>query len=644
MYFNARLTTINSEVSMNIRTRFALVFVLCLMATLAMAQAPQSIKIYATDGVGSDSVLIGIHPLATGGIDAALGEFELPPKPPTFDFRCVTQSGSDNLGLGARINYHQLVRETQTDLYRLSFQSDDFGDAVTFHWQAGLASVGGGYWRMYETDGTTLLCDMTAQTSYTYHTMDNLPQYVIIRKGDGKGFLTASYMDLAGAVDYKNKEAAEKGKPYANEAKFVLTTPDSVVGLHTEFGSGIYEHLGLDFFNLPAADPTGKMKKFDYTLPPATPKLYKDTEVEIWVHGSGKKDLTLKKYWWIPAVKPDKWKPTKIELPTPTFSKLWVRMPNWNNVGQDIYGGPKGGSPPGGPDGIALGNPVAVGTNVKGKPIIRYIYHPAAWKSVLKTLNKKGTKHSTVPTECLINAGGKEVLKAFKGFPPDKYNNLLVAELLTLKFNAYQSDKGNTGTGFRSLHYLKQEGDPGAVPSETIIDTIIKWGDKYLTCEDARFTGPELTTLIHSINAIFAGEFDTTSYGGGKTIVKPARYLADVTMVYRPTLAEVAPVTGPGNAVIESEPLSYNLAQNYPNPFNPVTTIEFDLPKDAVVTLKVFNILGQEVATLINREEYSEGNNSVEFDASTLASGVYYYRLVVNDGEFTQVKKMMLIK
>jgi len=627
---------------MNIRTRFALAVVLCLMVTLAMAQTPQSIKIYATDGVGRDSVVIGIHPSATSGIDGALGEFELPPRPPTFDFRCVTKTGYDVLGLGARINYHQMVRPTQTDLYRLSFQSDEFGDAVTFTWDP---FTDAGYCRMYDITGTILLCDMKQQYSYTYPMWDNLPQDIIIVKGDGKGFLTAEYLDLAAAVDYKGKAKAEKGKPYNSEAKFELTTPDSVVGLHVEFSQGIFVHLGLDFFNLPSADPLGKVKKFDYTLPPSTPKLYAGTDVEIWVKGAKGKAIELKKYWWIIASQPEKWKPTKLDGPGATFSKLWLRMPNWNNVGEDIYGGPSAGSPPGGPDGIALGNKSPVGTSLKGKPIIRFIYHPK-WKDMQKTVDKKGTRHTTVPTECLITAAGKEVLKPYKSFPPDKYNNLLVAELATLKFNAYQSDEGNTSTGFRNLHYVKQAGDPAALPADVVIDSIIWYGDKYLTCEDSRFTGAELTTLIHDINGIFAGEFDTTYYGGigGKTVLKPAKYLAEVTKLYRMTLAEVAPLTGPGYANLETEPVQFSLAQNYPNPFNPVTTIEFDLSEDAFVTLKVFNILGQEVVTIVDREEFTEGNNWVEFDASALSSGVYYYRLIVNDGQFTQVKKMMLVK
>jgi hypothetical protein len=83
------------------------------------------------------------------------------------------------------------------------------------------------------------------------------------------------------------------------------------------------------------------------------------------------------------------------------------------------------------------------------------------------------------------------------------------------------------------------------------------------------------------------------------------------------------------------------LYQNYPNPFNPTTTIEFDLPKTSEVTLKVFNILGEEVATLLSASLLS-GSHSVEWDASNLASGVYLYRLQA--GDFIDTRKMVLMK
>ncbi|MDY0082689.1 MAG: T9SS type A sorting domain-containing protein [Ignavibacteriaceae bacterium] len=85
----------------------------------------------------------------------------------------------------------------------------------------------------------------------------------------------------------------------------------------------------------------------------------------------------------------------------------------------------------------------------------------------------------------------------------------------------------------------------------------------------------------------------------------------------------------------------YDLAQNYPNPFNPSTTIKYQLPKDGIVTLKVYDILGSEVATLVN-EQKTAGRYEVSFDASKLASGVYIYKL--QSGEYVSSKKMMLLK
>ncbi len=88
-------------------------------------------------------------------------------------------------------------------------------------------------------------------------------------------------------------------------------------------------------------------------------------------------------------------------------------------------------------------------------------------------------------------------------------------------------------------------------------------------------------------------------------------------------------------------PQDYSLAQNYPNPFNPSTMIEFSIPKQSKVTLKVFNILGQEVATLVNGN-LTAGRYSVDFNASQLAAGAYIYRLTADN--FTKTSKMLLIK
>jgi len=99
----------------------------------------------------------------------------------------------------------------------------------------------------------------------------------------------------------------------------------------------------------------------------------------------------------------------------------------------------------------------------------------------------------------------------------------------------------------------------------------------------------------------------------------------------------------PSTGITETRelPAQYVLFQNYPNPFNPSTTIEFTLPKSESVTLKVYNILGKEVSTLVSNK-LNQGNHTYTFDGKNLASGIYYYQLVA--GDYREVKKMIILK
>ena len=103
-------------------------------------------------------------------------------------------------------------------------------------------------------------------------------------------------------------------------------------------------------------------------------------------------------------------------------------------------------------------------------------------------------------------------------------------------------------------------------------------------------------------------------------------------------------VTSLTNVEANSEhlPIQFNLQQNYPNPFNPQTTISYSLPKTCSVTLKVYDLLGREVAVLIQNENKSAGTYSVTFDALKLSSGIYFYTLYSEN--FRATKKMLLIK
>jgi len=89
------------------------------------------------------------------------------------------------------------------------------------------------------------------------------------------------------------------------------------------------------------------------------------------------------------------------------------------------------------------------------------------------------------------------------------------------------------------------------------------------------------------------------------------------------------------------KPTVFSLAQNYPNPFNPATKISYQIPADNLVTLKIFDVLGKEAATLINADQ-TAGSYEVTFNAANLPSGVYFYK--IEAGSFVSVKKLLLMK
>ncbi len=112
------------------------------------------------------------------------------------------------------------------------------------------------------------------------------------------------------------------------------------------------------------------------------------------------------------------------------------------------------------------------------------------------------------------------------------------------------------------------------------------------------------------------------------------------TYGYRPNIKLV------GNSVVSIQhnnqvPKSFVLEQNYPNPFNPTTNIKYQIVNNSFVSLKVYDILGREVETLVN-ESLKPGTYEVDFDGSNLSSGVYYYRMEA--GNYFETKKMLLVK
>ena len=117
--------------------------------------------------------------------------------------------------------------------------------------------------------------------------------------------------------------------------------------------------------------------------------------------------------------------------------------------------------------------------------------------------------------------------------------------------------------------------------------------------------------------------------------------LPDGTVIELPAVSGGYALTNPTMKLNSNVPQSFELGQNYPNPFNPTTIISFSLPEPGNVSLKVYNVLGQEVETLVSGYR-DAGIHTVDFDASRMASGVYFYRITTDN--FSESRKMMLLK
>ncbi len=159
------------------------------------------------------------------------------------------------------------------------------------------------------------------------------------------------------------------------------------------------------------------------------------------------------------------------------------------------------------------------------------------------------------------------------------------------------------------------------------------------------FPKQSVAALQYKYGAIFSG-VDTLN-GGTSYLDNEAGYANNHTVVLTGTHQYVYNKFGDQITAIRENPdavklpSTYQLTQNYPNPFNPTTQISYSVPKNSFVTLKVYNVLGQEVATLYAGMQKA-GSYIATFNADRFASGVYFYRLQA--GNFSSVKKMMLLK
>jgi hypothetical protein len=288
-----------------------------------------------------------------------------------------------------------------------------------------------------------------------------------------------------------------------------------------------------------------------------------------------------------------------------------------------------------------------------------YLY-PKKQAEVYKTFTEKGAVHTGDPRGLAFDLKGKVMLKRQAKISPLKHNNVFLANLLALKINIAASDLGKTPAGFGDLVYLVDGPSPFFVDGETYtVAMIASMADSLLTNWEGvpyqRYY--EMNTILERLNESFAGtmplaETDTLHWvEGNKLVLSGVRNSAEVEFLIRMGL-DVTPKTRPLPPAVDRQPDRFRLEQNYPNPFNPSTVIRFTLPEESFVTVKVFNVLGQEVRTLYDNVLLDPGQQEVTFDASVLSSGIYFYSLTAetqaeDDGakvRYTEMKKMLLMR
>jgi hypothetical protein len=264
------------------------------------------------------------------------------------------------------------------------------------------------------------------------------------------------------------------------------------------------------------------------------------------------------------------------------------------------------------------------------------------YQDVLRTLSTRGSPQNGTPR-------GFDFVREKTSMSPTKHNNALMGEQIALKLNLIASMCGVTKPGLGELRYIEQ----GNGCSNKLVRDIALEIDSSLSLPGMGWNYNELYNVASKINRAFEGTMGVLKPSFPAILaVQGVHEARDVPFLQEN--AGVQPLMVSMKYDVEAVPQQFTLHQNFPNPFNPATKIQFELPNAAVVTLKVYNLLGQEVATLLDRQEMELGVQQVGFNASQLASGVYFYRLtaeqIANEENgiasklFITTKKMLLIR
>ncbi len=438
---------------------------------------------------------------------------------------------------------------------------------------------------------------------------------------DGETYRSFSPVNLATA------EKAVKKQVSASEWSFTFTnnTNYSVNGLYFESASSIINIDDIGLFNT-VSNLTADRKKWQFngtaTISPGQSVVIKGTGT--------KKALKISKWYW--TVNGNRVGFVNRSSP-PGEQKFFLPMPNISNLGEELFKRTDLSK------GLVIGIPQTVkNTNYAWVRIKK-------WKDLQKNLIDNTGMHIGNPQGFKSFIDGKPIKGEQKLLSPKKFNDRLFAELLTLKFNIAASKYGRTPVGFDNLIY----NDPTSPLNGLTINQIALKADSAMTFYTKFSTGMFiiLEQTINRINRAFEGEIDTVSFGA-KTVFTGTRGLSEVNFLTAGRTSSTVTLIE-RESLLDEESTFEIPVQNYPNPFNPKTIIEFKLNNDALVSLKVYDMLGREIAVLADDEMFDAGVNSVEFDGQNLAAGIYFYQLIVRDVDtqdllFKTAKKMILNK
>jgi len=256
-----------------------------------------------------------------------------------------------------------------------------------------------------------------------------------------------------------------------------------------------------------------------------------------------------------------------------------------------------------------------------------------------------------------------KTIKLSKAIKADrkKFDNVGIEQGVLFNLNLKASELGVTPTGLGSLLLDtnvivagRSLQDSSLAYIGTLFDSVMTYPQEYEITNTFEYVKLSIfaDSILRHFNNAFSQELadsnyriDTNGVIVGKNpyalYLKGVRLTGEVNLLKRGVgkSASANSVFGSGDV-----PENFSLKQNYPNPFNPFTVIRYSLIANSRVTLKIYNVVGQEVATVLNSTMLDKGEHEIQFDASNLSSGVYFYRISINNGENSAMKKMMLLK